>query len=206
MIDPNSYAMMTSGARYYLMDPGSSTILLGDAAGALSRICRFGGHISDEYEDDIYSVAQHSVYVEMLLNKFGQYRSQFWGLTHDLMEGAYGDTITPLKKHFPKLTELEETGARVMRMQWGIPFDSDIEKEVHWADQAMGCAEAFALKGTNHAQQMYDCEVPPFNMTDLDPDFRPWRPAKSKQRFIKRFHELKKQVNDQENTINAHTH
>lgn len=205
MFDTDAYCMTASGQRVTFINPNPSLFRLEDIAASLSRICRFNGHLSKQYDDEIYSVAQHSYYVWLLLKKFSVHRSTFWGLTHDALESIFGDTITPLKNMFPHLEMMEDNAAHLLRVQWGIPYDDQIKQEVHWADKLIGCAEAFVLKDTEQAREMYGCDTAPLDLHDLDPSFRCWSPREAKNRYIDAFGREKENQLKQDRT-HAHPH
>lgn len=80
----NGYA----GKKIDLLKPTLDMIDIQSIAAALSKICRFNGHIND-----FYSVAQHSVLVSMLAPR----ELQRAALLHDAAEAYLGDVIKPLK-------------------------------------------------------------------------------------------------------------
>lgn len=87
-------SMMTYTGR--TIDPlhlKDTDVSIEDIAHSLSCICRFGGH-SEEH----YSVAEHSLYVEALLDYRGEPDStKLWGLLHDASEAYLGDVPRPYK-------------------------------------------------------------------------------------------------------------
>jgi 5'-deoxynucleotidase YfbR-like HD superfamily hydrolase len=82
-----------SGRRLNLSNPSPKSIDIEDIAGALSRICRFGGHTSE-----FYSVAQHSVLVCEVVAILGRPDLRLVALHHDSHEAYLGDMPTPLKR------------------------------------------------------------------------------------------------------------
>jgi 5'-deoxynucleotidase YfbR-like HD superfamily hydrolase len=75
-------------------DPNEVDIMA--IAGATSRLCRFTGHLKDGIE--LYSVAEHSIYVSHILEMMGCPASvQFQGLMHDASEAYLADIAAPFK-------------------------------------------------------------------------------------------------------------
>lgn len=77
-----------SGHKIDLKFPTVDMIRIEDIATALSKICRFNGHIGE-----FYSVAQHCVLVSMMAPN----NLQRAALLHDAAEAYLGDVIKPLK-------------------------------------------------------------------------------------------------------------
>lgn len=77
-----------SGRQVDLISPVASQITIDDIAHHLSRINRFNGATTHPY-----SVAQHSIYVSMMLPD----ELALQGLLHDAHEAYLGDLNTPLK-------------------------------------------------------------------------------------------------------------
>lgn len=80
-----------SGRVVYPECPGDSDVCIEDIAAALSRICRFNGHLRHDVEH--YSVAQHSVIVSYACEP--QYALA--GLMHDAHEAYLADITSPAK-------------------------------------------------------------------------------------------------------------
>ncbi|MDO8599037.1 MAG: phosphohydrolase [bacterium] len=77
-----------SGVRFYPADPRSDEVRIEDIAHALSRQCRFGGHVRDHY-----SVAQHSVLVSLNVPP----HDALAALLHDAAEAYVVDLPSPVK-------------------------------------------------------------------------------------------------------------
>jgi len=91
-----------SGGAFYLTDPRPNEVAVEDIAQALSRICRYNGHLRAEYP--LYSVAQHAVTVAHWMAEDGHPdRVAYAALHHDSAEAYYGDIITQVKYAVPAL-------------------------------------------------------------------------------------------------------
>ena len=74
--------------------PTVESIHITDIAGALSKICRFGGH-----SNIFYSVAEHSIIVAEVLERGGANKATvFAGLMHDCSEAYLGDMPRPIRE------------------------------------------------------------------------------------------------------------
>jgi len=88
-----------TGKKIDLINPTREMVDIEDIAHALSMICRFNGHCRD-----FYSVAEHSVMVEVIGNQISlssEPISDFQRLAlllHDAAEAYIGDFTTPLKR------------------------------------------------------------------------------------------------------------
>lgn len=119
--------------------PDPAVIDWGDVAGALAKMCRFNGHITN-----FYSVAEHSYRVGMLM-PMGY---QIYGLLHDAAEAYVGDVIRPLKN---KIRE----SYKPIELQWEAaiwtaadlpPPDAAFAETIHTADMVMLATERRDLK------------------------------------------------------------
>lgn len=95
------------GTLFDLRSPRPEDIDLDDVAHAMSRYCRYGGHLCYHY-----SVAEHCQHVAAWLLADGAPLNHVaWGLLHDADEAYYGDVIGPLK-HAPELAGYRELVGR----------------------------------------------------------------------------------------------
>lgn len=91
---------LRSGLYLNLADPRPEQFTFGDIAGALSKICRFGGQI-----ERLYSVAEHCVHCCDLARREGQnLDTQAAALMHDAAEAFCGDVVKPLKIMLPRFS------------------------------------------------------------------------------------------------------
>lgn len=81
------------GRKLDLDDPRPEQIALGDIAGGLSRICRFGAQSTR-----FHSVAQHAILVSQLVVDAGHPELALSALHHDSHEAYVCDIPSPLKR------------------------------------------------------------------------------------------------------------
>ena len=115
---PNTICTWT-GRRVDVLDLKPNDIVIDDIAHALSRLCRYNGHV-----DGYLSVARHSIWVsERLEDLFGKGSPLlFMGLLHDAAEAYLGDLTRPLKHH-PKMAvfrEIEEQAEERLAAVFGL--------------------------------------------------------------------------------------
>lgn len=156
-------------------------------AHALSRICRYGGHV--RVPDGIYSVAEHSVRASYLFPETGP-QVQLAILLHDAHEAYLGDVIRPLKKlHLYKFLEgIERRAQVVIHQTFGLPMELHDRPEVGRADRIMGATELRdVMDGT--PEEVADSTV---NVAVLPLEGRivPWGIAETERKFKNRFDEL----------------
>jgi hypothetical protein len=123
-----------SGVKVDLNHPKPEMFNIEDIAGALSKICRFGGHSSA-----FYSVAQHSVIMAAMAPKDCKREA----LLHDAAEAYLGDVIKPLKivlgKSYSKVEAAFELAIaekfKLKQDKEGIIklLDSELLDIEHWA-------------------------------------------------------------------------
>ena len=185
-----------SGRRFYPGDPQPDEIDIEDIAHALSRVCRFGGHIEDHY-----SVAQHSVLVsEAVEASLGASLPHpmicVWGLLHDASEAYLGDVVWPLKRQ-PELAGYKVVEARVMRtvcQRFSLPFDEP--ELVKACDLRLLATEKRDLIGSGSASKEAGAardRTGPWHSDIVKPlatRIMPWAASVAKQEFLRRFREL----------------
>jgi hypothetical protein len=92
----NSY----SGLAIDLNNFDGQDVRLGDVAHALSKICRFNGHI-----ERTFTVAEHSI-IGSRMATTTEFAMEY--LLHDSGEAYLGDIILPVKELFPEIGEFED--------------------------------------------------------------------------------------------------
>jgi len=179
----NPWIRTADGGKFYYLNMDGTQYNIDVAAAALSRLCRYAGHLSDEWEDDIYSVAQHSVYVYRLLKKVKADPAAYpWALAHDVPEAYFVDLPSPLKGIIPQYTNLEDASAAAFRKSFGIPHNDKIERWVKWADYQLYFAERRVLTEIP-GDEMGLSPRPSFTLQEIDPQFYLWRPKYARYQF-----------------------
>lgn len=189
------YMHTSSGRKYWPLDPRPEEIDIEVVAHHLATRCRYNGATQHSTFPSriFYSVAEHSVYVSMYIErvlKKPEYALE--GLLHDASEAFNGDLIRPLKYDelfrapFKKVEDLNEAAAAV---QFNLVFP--YPREVKIADEAVTAAEVdqIIVKDPNDEWEsglLHDhTEVAPYEIVMFDP-------FSAKQFFLTRYHELMK--------------
>src|SRR4030088_1729846 len=91
-----AWQRMLSGRRLDLLDPSPLDVEIEDIAHGLARVARWNGQTKGP---NIYSVAQHSLLVEVIAHQSVRLDSKrrLSVLLHDAPEYVIGDMITPFK-------------------------------------------------------------------------------------------------------------
>lgn len=196
-----------NGRRFYYDDMRPEQFFIDDIAAGLSRNCRYNGQLKNtpELEDEIYSVAQHSVYVYRLLklNTEAPDRALPWALLHDGPEGYLTDMPSPQKALCPDYQEMEGAAEESFLTTYTIPYDEEVHRWVKWADIQLLWMES---------QEMcaIPCELwddpgnPIMSIRELDPDFYYWRPKKAKQEYLAAFEEIQQYLANENGVPNAY--
>ena len=115
----NSTSIQTATGRMVdLARPDPDQIDIYDIAHALSRLCRFTGHTKR-----FYSVAEHSIYVAMLVPD----HLKLAALLHDATEAYLGDVSTPLKSMLPEYKRIEREWYEAICRRFSLPLGESSE-------------------------------------------------------------------------------
>lgn len=152
-----------------------------DIAAALSRLCRFGGHVSA-----FHSVAAHSVQVSALveaslehLDPARRRQGAALGLLHDASEAYLGDITRPLKR-LPIMAGYRDLEAALTLQIWGrfglaaAAQDDVLRVAVQVADDRVCRVEQRDLQGL------------PLAHPDPLPPLRPLNPLRAEALFLER--------------------
>jgi len=168
--------MQFNDGTYWDMDSMDSLPVLSIEAIAhsLSRICRYGGHVSQ-----YLSVAQHSVAVAKLCSP----ENFFEALLHDASEAYVGDIPAPMKWRNSEMVDFEEKiQQRIFEfygLRWPIP------DEVEFFDKAITYTEMVTFfEYLNPEIESRVKKIRGAEMYLLDEYRQSWMPQQAKRKFI----------------------
>lgn len=166
----------TDGGRYIdLTAPRPEDVTLSDVAGALSKTCRFAGHVRR-----FYSVAEHAVLVSGIVESVRPDLA-FPALHHDSHEAYLGDVPTPLKRALgAELVAFADRLDTAIAARWGVnPEDFD-HPVVKWADTLAMRIEARELKWSQGAGPHWGYDTPAGGLENV---YLGRRPERAEQEF-----------------------
>jgi hypothetical protein len=162
------------GNAFWPLDPRPEDINIEEIAAALSRQCRFGGHIKRGIE--IYSVAEHSVMVADLASS----EVKLAALMHDASEAYLQDIIRPIKPALGGYAEIENRLMSIIAEKFG--FQWPMPSEVKWLDNAILADERDQVMAK--PPRDWSLTVPPTGIK-----LPCWSPSCAEQAFMDRFRE-----------------
>lgn len=182
-----SFIITASGRKFYPLAPTVEQVCLFDIASHLSKMTRWTG--ATKYED-VYSVAQHAVYVSHLCDS----KDALQGLHHDSSEAYLVDVARPLK-YTPGFKEVymkhEAILTSVIFQLFEIPFDGSLPESVVEADDKMLATEARDImplpiggEATWNESGIYFSNAYSFRIDSI------WPPKYAREQFIKRHEDL----------------
>jgi hypothetical protein len=163
-----------TGGAWFFADPKPGDVNIIDIAHALSQLCRFGGH-----SRNFYSVAEHSVYVSLLVPP--EFALQ--GLLHDATEAYVVDVPRPLKHMLSNYADFEGKAWQAIAERFGLPVDMDPSVKV--ADNEILLAERDQLLLEPPLPWTWANDIVPANVR-IDC----LSPRVAKDFFLRRFSEL----------------
>lgn len=185
----------SSGKRFYYDSVHPEQFDINDIASGLSRNCRYNGQLKNtpELEDEIYCVAQHSVYVYLLLRDHVPNcprEALPWALLHDGVEGYYCDLPSPLKGMLPEYKAHEHVAEEAFITGYKIPYSKLIHQWVKYADIQILWAESQEMCAI--PSDLWDVPgLPEKTLRGIDPEFYFWRPKHAKEMYLRAYEEIK---------------
>lgn len=181
-----------SGTYLDLLDPKPEQFTIGDIAGALSRICRFGGQVPV-----FYSVAEHLLHCAGIAYADGLRPSvRMAVLMHDAAEAFCGDVVKPLKVMLRDYAAIESRVEDAIALKFEIDFvaHKDAVREI---DRAMLIAERRALFSADTVEWTGENDVRIVHV-----DFPCWTPKEAESRFLAAFEMTKSLITVIERRLN----
>lgn len=167
---------LASGRYYDFIEPRTTPLQITDIAAGLSRICRYTGQLAID-EDDIYSVAQHSV---LAAENIPEPEFRYEALLHDRFESVGNDMASPLKQLLLDYKEVEARCEGDTAHYYGLPTVGS--PEVKAIDLVMLATEKRDLMAKNPDDVGTWSLIA--GVTPLPFRVIPWRPAESRHRFL----------------------
>jgi 5'-deoxynucleotidase YfbR-like HD superfamily hydrolase len=141
---------MLSGRRLDLLHPAPLDIEIEDIAHGLARVARWNGQTVGDHP---YSVAEHSLLVELILRRLKPRASpaeRLVALLHDAPEYVIGDMISPFKAAIGlDYRDFEQRLTSAVHIRFGLPSETPpaLQKLVKRADRYSAWLEATQLAG-----------------------------------------------------------
>ena len=163
-------------------------IEIGDIAHGLARVSRWNGQTKGKYP---FSVAQHSVLVEKLVQSIAPNLDQKWqlaSLLHDAPEYVIGDMITPFKGVLgDRYRDIEARLEASVHIRFGLPaaLPDYVKKTIKRADRMAAWLEATQLAG--FSEQDASKIFPKPRGTPASMHLRARAPADATSQFLRRF-------------------
>lgn len=176
-----------TGRAFSLLEPQPDDVTIEDIAHALSMLCRFGGHVRD-----FYSVAQHSVLVSIVVERFqpANRALHLAGLMHDGSEAYLIDLPRPIKRMagFEAYKVTEQRVEWAIRERFGLSTDVPDVLAIKAADEMLLRTECRDLMGPRHPA--WTRELHPDHGTTMPEIIAPLAPKEAEQLFLERWQDL----------------
>jgi hypothetical protein len=167
--DRGNWLQTCSGIRFFPLDPRPEEIKINDIAGALSKMCRFGGH-----SKRFYSVAEHCV----LMSRAATTPFKRAALLHDASEAYLVDIPRPVKPMLANYSLIEDKIMQTIAFKFGFVWP--LQKEVKILDSAILADE--------QAQVMVPIDHAWDNMQEpLGISLEFWSPDKAEAEFLSQY-------------------
>ena len=186
---PRAWQRMLSGRRLDLLNPSPLDIEMEDIAHGLSRVARWNGQTAGTH---IFSVAQHSVLVEVIALQIEPAlngRDRLAVLLHDAPEYVIGDVISPFKAVIGEsYRAVEARLLAAIRLRFGLSPQppAALARLIKRADRQAAFLEATHLAGFSREEALkYFGRPEPFPR-QIGGYLEPWPVAVSQERYLER--------------------
>jgi uncharacterized protein len=188
-----AWQRMLSGRRLDLLDPSPLDIEIEDIAHGLARTARWNGQTIGRH---IYSVAQHSLLVDAILDvqePEAPPRLRLAALLHDAAEYVIGDLISPFKAMLSQ--DYRKAEARILaavHLRFGLAAiaPASVKKPVKRADAAAAFLEATHLAGFAMSEARRYFREPNLPRPVANELLEPWSAREATRRYLARFAQL----------------
>ena len=186
-----AWQRMLSGRRLNLLEPSPLDIEIEDIAHGLSRVARWNGQTLGNWA---FSVAEHSVLVETILERYRKNAPTEWrlaALVHDAAEYVIGDLISPFKAAVGlDYKAFERNLQSAIHIRFGLPatLPKTAQSLIKRADRASAYVEAVQLAGFDPSEAKIIFGKPRGTLKDTP--LNPLSPDKAKSAFLERFETL----------------
>ncbi len=188
-----AWQRMLSGRRLDLLDPSPLDVEIEDIAHGLARVARWNGQTKGP---NIYSVAQHSLLVEVIAHESARLdrKRRLAVLLHDSPEYVIGDMITPFKAVIGDTYKtIEARLLAAVHLRFGLPvtLPSELTAIIKAADRAAAYLEATRLAGFAAPEARRFFGRPPKLTSSIEHDYlTPWPAEVGQARYLERFERL----------------
>ena len=196
MKPPRAWQRMLSGRRLDLLDPTPVDIEIEDIAHGLAFVARWNCQTEGDFA---YSVAEHSLLVEVLFRRIAPKAPPKWqlaALLHDAPEYVIGDMISPVKAAVgPGYKDLDIRLTSAIHIRFGLPaaIPASVKRQIKKADNISAWMEATSIAGFTEAEANKFFGKPDQALIgDLTIVLRP--PVETRRDFTKRYEELSRQL------------
>jgi uncharacterized protein len=192
-VAPRAWQRMLSGRRLDLLDPSPLDIEIADIAHGLARVARWNGQTEGSH---IYSVAQHSLLVEVIAHQSARLdrKRRLAVLLHDAPEYVIGDMITPFKAVIGGTYKAVESRLlAAVHVRFGLPviLPAELLAIIKAADRTAAYLEATRLAGFAAAEARRFFGQPPRLPAVIERDYlTPWPAEVGQARYMDRFEKL----------------
>lgn len=193
-----AWQRMLSGRRLDLLDPSPVDVEIEDIAHGLARVARWNGQTSG---DHAFSVAQHSLLVEQIVERIAKQPTPALLLTallHDAPEYVIGDMISPVKQAIGDggYRAVEDRLQAAINLRFGLAgtTPAKTKKTIKEADFIAAYYEATRLAGFKEEEAITYFGRP----TKMAPDglkLEPMTTNEAQAAFITRFEALADRFN-----------